>query len=536
MTEASPSMEALLGEVSSSKFKILRLLGAGGMGAVFEAEHLFTKRTGALKLMHSHFAQIPEAVERFTREASAAGRIQNPHIVETFDAGRLESGQPYMFMELLAGTPLDTLLQTRGALSFEEAIGICAQAAAGLAAAHKSGIIHRDIKPANLFLVEGRGTLVKILDFGISKFAVFDGVSKVTQEGTTLGTPYYMPPEQVMGSKDIDEGADIYALGVVLYECVTGQPPYVAETLPALSVRIYEGHYIPVSELRNDTPPGFDRFLARSLAVDRQQRYATAQEQLIELLSLVGRHAESMAPTLMAGSPMPMLSVPPPYLPSQPPVRSAAPGARASGRPSASERALAEQAKTADFGDENIPARNSANGNSANGNSADGNSADGNSADRNQAGKNRSERVTPNKQWPWLWPSVAAAAIAVSGYLAFGRGGGTPAEAELPQVGAGTPAAVVPTPGVVFEPAPEATKAADPATIAVSPSSEAAASSSSTQRGASDLGSRTPASKSSSVAGAHDAPHASASSSVRSAPSASNIQEGLKRENPFDEP
>jgi eukaryotic-like serine/threonine-protein kinase len=327
MAQASQSVETLIGQISSTKFQIRRLLGAGGMGAVFEAEHLFTKRVGALKLLHEHFSQVPEIVERFTREASAAGRIANPHIVETYDAGRLESGHPYMFMELLSGKALDEVLAERESLPFEQAIGIAAQAAAGLAAAHKSGIIHRDIKPANLFLVDGPGLLVKLLDFGISKFALPDEVSRVTQEGAALGTPYYMPPEQVMGRVDIDERVDIYALGVVLYEMVVGRPPYIADTLPALSVRIYEGRYAPVSTLRPDTPPGFEAVVAACLAVDRERRYASMHDLLADLQRLMGRHAESLAPTLIAGSPLQIDSLPPPagsgaYLPGP----SAAPG------------------------------------------------------------------------------------------------------------------------------------------------------------------------------------------------------------------
>jgi eukaryotic-like serine/threonine-protein kinase len=307
MAIASQSPDELLGELTSSKFRVTRHLGTGGMGSVFEAEHLLTKRLGALKLLHKEYASEPEVVERFTREASAAGRINNPHIVETFDAGRLESGQPYIFMELLSGEPLENRIQTLGSLDFDEAISICIQAASGLVAAHRAGIIHRDIKPANLFLVRSETTQVKLLDFGISKFGAFEEVSRVTQEGTTLGTPHYMPVEQVMGRNDIDERVDVYALGVVLYEAVTGAPPFNADTLLALSIRIHEGRYTPVSQLRPDTPPGFDDVVARSIAVDRDDRYPSMAEFLTELLRLGGRRAESMAPTLV-GTPAPAAS------------------------------------------------------------------------------------------------------------------------------------------------------------------------------------------------------------------------------------
>jgi serine/threonine-protein kinase len=486
MSQASSSTEALLGEVSSSKFQLLRLLGAGGMGAVFEAEHLLTKRIGALKLLHGHYAQIPEVVERFTREASAAGRIQNPHIVETFDAGRLDSGQPYIFMELLQGTALDALLEARGALPFAEAIGICAQATAGLAAAHRSGIIHRDIKPANLFLVEGKTPLVKILDFGISKFRVTEEVSSVTQEGATLGTPYYMSPEQVMGSKDIDEGVDIYAIGVVLYECVTGKPPYVEETLPALSVRIYEGHYIPVGEFRADVPPGFDRMLARCLAVDRMDRYASAQELLQDLLAMIGRHAESLAPTLMAGSPMPMLSSPLPYVPSQPPGPAAGPSARPGSPVAFSERPSGS------------------------------------------AEQQRGVRT-------WIWPGIAALAIAVLGYLAFGRPQTQP---EATQDAVGQPATGAPagmSPSTAPEPNPN-NATTNAASMASAPASSSTSSLEALPNGSDNDEKDTKGSsrKTPNVSGGREAPHPSATSSVRRPPPEGNMQDGLKRENPFE--
>lgn len=520
MAQSSPPEEALLGEISSSKFKILRLLGAGGMGAVYEAEHVFTKRHGALKLLHSHFAEIPQVVERFTREASAAGRIQNPHIVETFDAGRLESGHPYMFMELLAGTALDSLLKERGALPFEEAIGLCAQAAAGLAAAHKSGIIHRDIKPANLFLVEGKGTLVKLLDFGISKFSVVDEVSQVTQEGATLGTPYYMPPEQVMGSKNIDEGVDIYALGVVLYETVTGSPPYVAETLPALSVRIYEGRYTPVSSLRADTPPGFDEVLARCLAVDRAQRYATVADLLVDLLALIGRHAESLAPTLMVGSPLPMLSSPPPYSPSQPPVWS---GAGRSARPGP----LSGDPSSPPPGHVTASAGSASAGAAANGQAV------------GQSLLPPGPSIVPPASVPWLWIGLAAAvALGVAGYFAFG--GKESVASDVSEAAASATAANVGNDGV---PSSASATGATPSVHAVntnvgsdlrantkSSAPEIATSAGSTQ----PADEQTPGGKNSSPGSAHSSAKPGASSGVRQPTNNGNVQSGLKRENPFE--
>lgn len=266
----------LVGRTLGKRYLVRRVIGAGGMGAVFEAEHVFTKRTGALKLLHQSVAALPEVVERFVREASAAGRIGNPHIVETIDAGELDTGEPYIFMELLSGMPLSELIRVRHRLPFEEALEIAAQAAEGLAAAHEAGIVHRDIKPENLFVCAGETPFVKILDFGISKFTENDALKhRLTHQGSAMGTPYYMSPEQVVGERNIDARTDVYSLGVVLYECVSGQTPFDAESLPALSVRIHEGKYVPPSQLRPDAPAGFDALVARAMAVARDDRFAT---------------------------------------------------------------------------------------------------------------------------------------------------------------------------------------------------------------------------------------------------------------------
>jgi serine/threonine protein kinase len=268
----------LVGQTLGKRYLVRRVIGQGGMGAVYEVEHTFTKRIGALKLLHKSVAAVPEVVERFVREASAAGRIGNEHIVETIDAGELDSGEPYIFMELLDGKPLSELVQAGKGLPFEEALELVTQAAEGLGAAHEAGIVHRDIKPENLFVCDGATPFVKILDFGISKFARNDARDhRLTREGSAMGTPYYMSPEQVVGGRNVDARTDVYSLGVVLYECVTGQTPFDAESLPALSVRIHEGNYVPASHLRPSAPPGFDVLVARAMAVSPADRFASMQ-------------------------------------------------------------------------------------------------------------------------------------------------------------------------------------------------------------------------------------------------------------------
>jgi eukaryotic-like serine/threonine-protein kinase len=286
------------GTVVAGKLRVMRLLGAGGMGAVYEVEHEFTKHRRALKLLHKEMLEHPHVVARFLREASAAGHIGNPHIVETFDAGRLETGEPYIVMELLHGETLAARLARKKRLPLGELSDLVRQACDGVQAAHAAGIIHRDLKPDNLFLVERDGkTFVKILDFGISKFdATLTGAAGTTKEGHALGTPYYMSPEQVNGDKDLDARTDVYALGVILYECATGERPFVADYLPKLAVLIHQGTPTPVTHVRPELPPAFGLVVARAMAKDRAQRYASAKELAEDLLPLGEEAMESTQP------------------------------------------------------------------------------------------------------------------------------------------------------------------------------------------------------------------------------------------------
>jgi len=270
------SQHFLPGTLVAGKFRIIRKIGSGGMGAVYEVLHEYTKHRRALKVLHPNFSRLPAIVTRFLREASAAGRIGNPHIVETFDAGSVETGEPYIVMELLSGRSLDSLLAERGALGFSEAVGYVRQACRGLEAAHNAGIIHRDLKPDNLFIEAG--PFVKILDFGISKFdPTLTGSEQLTRAGAMLGTPFYMSPEQVRGTDGIDPRTDVYSLGAVLYESVTGNKPFSATTIEQLAVAIHVGQYEPVSRFRADTPVGFADVLAKALATNRDQRYSSVR-------------------------------------------------------------------------------------------------------------------------------------------------------------------------------------------------------------------------------------------------------------------
>jgi serine/threonine-protein kinase len=296
------------GSVLAGKLRVVRRLGLGGMGAVYEVEHTLTHHRRALKVLHAEMSTMPGVVERFLREASAAGRIGNPHIVETFDAGHLEAGEPYIVMELLEGVTLGALLQERGALSVDRACALLEQVADGVAAAHAAGIVHRDLKPENIFLTGPERAFVKLLDFGVSKFNLGgDNVSELTLEGSPIGTPYYMAPEQVRGERSVDARADIYALGVLFYECLTGQKPFTADTLPQLAILIHEGNYTPATARRPSLPSAVDVILARAMASDPAARYARAHDFAAQL----GRLRDSLGPLGNGGS-RPAITQPPP--------------------------------------------------------------------------------------------------------------------------------------------------------------------------------------------------------------------------------
>jgi len=287
MKEVQPPQSFVAGSVVAGKLRIVRRLGEGGMGAVFEVEHELTHHRRALKLLHAELASMPSVVERFLREASAAGRIGNPHIVETFDAGLLESGEPYIVMELLQGKSLAEVIQETGPLDIGRACDVLIQACNAVHSAHAAGIIHRDLKPENLFLCAPNCSFVKILDFGISKFdEMKTGVEGLTMEGSPIGTPYYMSPEQIRGEKDVDTRTDVYALGVVLYECLTGLRPFESDNLLQLIHLVSRGVYKTACHVRPALPPGVDEVVAKAMALDRSQRYADANDLALVLKQL----------------------------------------------------------------------------------------------------------------------------------------------------------------------------------------------------------------------------------------------------------
>ncbi len=271
------------GEIIDGKYRIVRLLGEGGMGAVYEGENTRIHRRVAIKVLHSGVAEQGEAVARFEREAQAAGRIGSEHIVEVLDLGTLAGGDRYLVMEYLDGEGLGTRIKDRGRLTPAELCPIAHQLMEGLAAAHGAGIIHRDLKPDNVFLLpnrSGQQDFVKLLDFGISKFNQLSGDSgfSMTRTGAVMGTPYYMAPEQAKGSREMDHRVDLYAAGVILYEALTGQVPFNADTFNELLFKIVLEEPRPLEQVDASIDSGFAAIVTKAMARDPAHRFQTAKE------------------------------------------------------------------------------------------------------------------------------------------------------------------------------------------------------------------------------------------------------------------
>jgi len=291
------------GEIIDGKYRIVRLIGEGGMGAVYEGENTRIHRRVAIKVLHSGVAEQGEAVARFEREAQAAGRIGSEHIVEVLDLGTLANGERYMVMEFLDGESLGQRIKTRGMLAPGELCPIAHQLMEGLAAAHAAGIIHRDLKPDNVFLLKNRGgkaDFVKLVDFGISKFNQLSGDSgfSMTRTGAVMGTPYYMAPEQAKGARDLDHRVDIYACGVILYEALTGQVPFNADTFNELLFKIVLEEPRPLHEFLPNLDASFAAIVNKAMLRDPGQRFQTAQE----FRDVLGQWAQGHAPEIGAAA------------------------------------------------------------------------------------------------------------------------------------------------------------------------------------------------------------------------------------------
>ncbi len=281
--------------IIAGKYRLTRKLGQGGMGAVWLAEHLSLKSYVAIKLIDLENVTNPEALSRFLREAQSAASLRSPHVVQIMDHG-VDNGTPYIVMELLEGESLADRLTRLGRLQPAETARVLTHIARAIGRAHEAGIVHRDLKPDNVFLVRNDDEeLAKVLDFGIAKSTAGGleaAATSATRTGAVLGTPYYMSPEQAEGAKTVDHRTDIWAMGVIAFECLMGGRPFEAETLASLLVDIC-ARPIPIPSQRGPVLPGFDAWFARACERDLNQRFASAKEAAAALKQVCDARATS---------------------------------------------------------------------------------------------------------------------------------------------------------------------------------------------------------------------------------------------------
>ncbi|HEX3775329.1 MAG TPA: serine/threonine-protein kinase [Polyangiaceae bacterium] len=304
MSELSPELTCTpqaglpLGTVIAEKYRVDGLLGTGGMGVVMSATNLDLDAAVAIKLVREEFSNNEEVVARMLQEARAAAKMHGAHMVRVLDVGRLEGGTPYIVMERLEGYDLATLLIERGALPIQEAVDYVIQACDGLAEAHALGIVHRDLKPENLFLATTlEGPVLKILDFGISKI-MSDAQRRgpraaLTNAGCAVGSPYYMSPEQMRASPEVDARADIWSLGAVLFELLTGKSPFEGESVQVVCANVLSGEPSSLSASAEDAPEALDAILRRCLEKKPEARFESVSELAAALRDFVNSEGQS---------------------------------------------------------------------------------------------------------------------------------------------------------------------------------------------------------------------------------------------------
>src|SRR6185369_5941402 len=292
-----------VGTVLEGKFRITKEIGRGGMAAVYEAENIDIGKRVAVKILAAELITSRIVRERFLREARAAAAVRSPYICDVYDSGMYEE-RPFLVMELLEGESLYDLLTRARQLDFDTTLRIATHSARGLGKAHESNIVHRDLKPENIFLTkdEEGSLLAKLVDFGLAKFdeqtSGPDQVSaRLTREGALFGTPAYMSPEQAKGKGEVDHRADLWALGCIVYECLTGQTVWSVDQGVAMILAQIASAPLPrPSKLRPDLPPAFETWVLKALDRDPDKRFQTARE-------LADALAKALVPVPAAPSP-----------------------------------------------------------------------------------------------------------------------------------------------------------------------------------------------------------------------------------------
>jgi eukaryotic-like serine/threonine-protein kinase len=329
------------GQLVGGKYRLVRLLGKGGMGSVWLAEHTTLKNQVAVKLIDSELGKMEQPRARFLREAQLAARIKSAHVVQIHDHGLTDDGQPFMVMECLVGESLRDRLTTKVRLSRAETSRVVSHISRALTRAHEAGLVHRDLKPENVFIAaESDDEIIKVLDFGVAKTtdALSDSSIDPTRTGALLGTPFYMSPEQAQGLKTVDFRTDLWALGIVVFECLTGQRPFTADALGPLIGKIMVGPIPVPSQVALDAriSKDIDAWMARALARDPVQRFGSAKEMSEAFMIASGttdslrrsdppvKTAVASGPTLapadVLGDTLPADTTPtPPLAPSTPP-------------------------------------------------------------------------------------------------------------------------------------------------------------------------------------------------------------------------
>lgn len=307
----SPLMPSRPGSrIIDGKYRLEKILGRGGMGAVYAGVHVELERPTAIKMLLPNLVSDPQALERFKREARAAARLNHPNVAGTYDFGTIPGGESYIVMELLEGETLREHLAASGALPFGEALLIARQVADGIESAHRGGIIHRDLKPSNIVVSRDHhgSPFVKVLDFGVAKLKEHSttGGLDITRAGALVGTPRYMSPEQCADQK-VDARSDVYSLGVILYEMLAGRAPFDAASAMALALKHIKESPPPLEELRPDVPTELARLVAWALAKDPAERPQTAAEFSRALLAAGEQAGLSTSLNSAAPAPLPVV-------------------------------------------------------------------------------------------------------------------------------------------------------------------------------------------------------------------------------------